>query len=377
MSRRQFTLPILALALAASSLGGCDMLGGGPETDYRIALAENRWGDAATALAAAVRKDPGNVELARSQVTTLLLLGDGEGAAAAVDRMLEVQPGLSRSPEWIVFAAEADILREQERAALASLEGLAGADAARLRALALAQLGRQEEADAELDAALVRFPGDVRLNADKALRLTADGNFAAATDRVERTLETDPTSLDAGLAKARLDEAMGNLAAAQGRLENLRQTYPDSRTVTLALGRVLLATGKIDDATSIVKSLRGTGIDAPELTLLEAKVAARKGKWDEVRSVMQAREREMRDVPEAQLLYASALQELGLASMAEAILDRTVNRYPEYHAARAQLAEFLLESGRKEEARAVIAPLRELAELPPPARELIARVDAG
>lgn len=377
MSRRRFTLPIIALALAASSLGGCDMLGEGPETDYRAALAENRWGDAATALAAAVREDPGNADLARSQVTALLLLGDGEGAAAAVDRMLEVQPDLAGTPEWIAFAAEADILREQERAALASLEGLAGADAARLRALALAQMGRQEEADAELDAALAQFAGDVRLNADKALRLIADGNFATAGERIERALKGDPSSLDAGLAKARLDEATGNLGAAQGRLEKLGQTYPDSRTVTLALGRVLLATGKIDVAEGLVKSLRGSGIDTPELTLLEAKVAARKGKWDEVRSVMQAREREMRDVPEAQLLYAAALQELGLASMAEAILERVVSRYPEYHAARAQLAEFLLESGRKEEAQAVVAPLRELAELPPPARELIARVDAG
>ncbi|MCR2833916.1 tetratricopeptide repeat protein [Parerythrobacter lacustris] len=353
------------------------MLGQGPDTDYRAALAENRWHDGAAALAAAVREKPGDAGLARAYVRTLLLLGDGEGAAAAIDRMLEVQPDLSRSPEWIVFAAEADMLREQERAALASLEGIAGADAARVRALALAQLGRHDEADAELDAALEQFPADVRLNSDKALRLTADGNFAAAGALVDRALKSDASSLDAGLAKARLDEAMGNLGAAQGRLEKLGQTYPDSKTVTLARGRVLLAAGKIDDATSIVKSLREAGIDTPELTLLEAKVAARKGKWEDVRSVMQAREREMRDVPEAQLLYATALQELGLATMAEAILERVVDRYPEYHAARAQLAEFLLATGQKEKARSIIAPLRELAELPPPARELIVRVDAG
>lgn len=377
MRSRHTLVPVLAIALAAATLGGCDAFGGGEDRDYRTAMAENRWRDASDALAEVLRDDPGNVELARSQIAALLMLGDGEAASASISRLLDARPELASRPEWTILRAEADIWRGQTKAALASLESVAGADAARLRALALAQLGRQDEADAELDAALARFPGDVRLNADKALRLIAERDFAAAEVLVDRALKGDPMSLDAGLAKAALDEGTGKLTASQQLLEKLAEVYPDSRTVTLALGRVLFAAGETDEAMRLVKALQGSGIDIPELALLEARIAATQGRWQDVRSVLQAREREMRDNPEAQLLYATALKELGLDTLAQAILERVVNRYPEYHSARAQLAEFLLASGQKEKARSIIAPLRELAELPPPARELIARVDAG
>lgn len=377
MNARTTPAHALAAALLALSVGGCDGLGQEQPADAASALAQNRWHDAARALAAELDRDPGNAELARQRVDALLALGDGEGAAAAIRRLGEVKPEVLRDPQWQWRAAEADIWRGQARQALDDLSGASGPDAARLRALALSTLDRYDEAREELIAALAHYPADARLNADMATRLIADGNLPAAREHVDAALRADPKSMDARFAGALLAEAASDLASARKQLDAIAADFPDNRTARLAQARVLLAMRKPEDAARITAALRESGLGVPALAVLEARIAAHQGRWDDVRSTMQASERELRNDPDAQVLYAAALIKLGQHATAQAILDRTVARDPDYIPARAQLVELLLQMGQPERARDAAAPLRALEPPPAPVRELLARVDAA
>lgn len=377
MNVRMTPAHAFAAALLALSAGGCDGFGQEQPVDAERALAQNRWHDAARALAADLDRNPGNAELTRQRVDVLLALGDGEGAAAAIRRLSEAKPELLRDPQWQWRAAEADIWRGQAKQALEDLAGKSGPDAARLRALALGALDRYDEAREELIAALAKYPADVRLNADMATRLIADGNLPAAREHVDRALGADPKSMDARFASALLAEAAPDLASAGKQLESLGADYPDNRTVKLAQARVLLAMRKPDEAARITTALRESGLGVPALAVLEARIAAYQGRWDDVRSIMQASERELRNDPDAQVLYAAALIKLGQNATAQAILDRTLGRDPDYIPARAQLVDFYLQTRQPERAREAAAPLRAIEQPAGPIRDLLARVDAA
>lgn len=369
--------PVIAAALLASLAGGCDRLQAPEPVNAEQALAQNRWGDAARALAPQTEADPANADLARKRVDVLLLLGDGEAAAAAIERLAQANPQAAQGAEWQLRAAEADIWRGQTRAALRRLAGASGPDAARLRALALGINGNYDEAEAELVAALEQTPGHARLNADLAWRKIADQDLEAAQARVARALESAPQSLDARFAQASLIEARGDTAGAAKRLRALAADYPDSHPVKLALARVAVASGQMKEAAQIAATLREAGYGVPALTVIEARIAAHDGRWKDVRAAMQASERELRNVPEAQVLYAVALQKLDQTATAQVILERMVARYPDYIPARAQLIELLLEQGQDDQARTVAEPLRELDSPAGPVKALLARVDAA
>ena len=77
------------------------------------------------------------------------------------------------------------------------------------------------------------------------------------------------------------------------------------------------------------------------------------------------------------MLYAAALIKLGQNATAQAILDRTLARNPDYIPARAQLVDFYLQTKRPERAREVADPLRAIEQPAAPVRDLLARVDAA
>lgn len=365
----------LAASFAALLLAGCDSWNADAPVDADTALAANQWHAAARALSARLDEDPGNAELAGKRVRALLALGDGEGATAAIRRLAEANPQAAATDEWQLMRAEADIWRGQPRMALAVLDRLTGSEQARLASLAHSHLGNHEVAQAALVSALARYPEEPRLNADMALRLMADGNLDGAAVHVSRALRAAPRSLDARVAEARLLELQGDLDTAQARLESLAGDFPDSRTPRLALGRVLLARGRSDDAGRVVAGLWASGLGSFELVLLDARIAASANRWSDVRNLLQAHEGELRDDPEAQLLYAIAFGKLGQANSAQAVLERLVSRYPQFHAARAQLAEQMLDTGQIDQAARIAKPLRALPDLPPEGEALIARID--
>ena len=367
----------LAASLAALLLAGCDGWIGEPLVDADTALAANQWHAAARALAVQLDEEPGNADLASKRVRALLSLGDGEGAMAVIKRLAEANPQSVATDEWRLMRAEADIWRGQAKQALADLTDATGPDAARLRAVALSTLERYDEAQAELVAALVRYPDDVRLNADMALRLIEDGNLPAAREHIARAERTDPRSMDVRFARALLAEAQDDLAGARKQLAALVADYPDNRTAKLALAGVLLGQRELDEAARMTAELRDSGLGVPALTMLEARIAAYRGQWDVVRGIMQESERELRNDPDAQVLYAAALIELDQAATAQVILERMVGRDPDHIAARAQLVDLLLETGQASRARDMAAPLRSLAEPPAPVLDLLARVDAA
>ncbi len=301
---------------------------GQAEGNLRRYLARNRSSETAAKILAAVLRQQGDLEEVVTVLiphregtvdpqilamlgTALMLLGDIQQAVATLEQAVWLAPdsatfrnqltlGLlsavddSQAPVVLASALAVDTEQYQSDylAALLSLKDgdpVAAIDAANIMALedesnpvgsflkGVAYLAQEQEAPAAeafetaLEVAPDFFPAVTHL----ARMAERRGDLQKAISLYEGYLRTQPTHVEARLAKAAMLLRLGELADARRELETLISQKPDLLRPRVELGRLYLRENRLDEAAGQLDAALRINPDAAQALLLSTEVALR------------------------------------------------------------------------------------------------------
>lgn len=318
------------------------------EHDYAAAKIE---------LAAVLKAEPANRTALLLQARTLLALGDGDGAATALNQLSGA--GAPRG-ELAELAAEAALLRRAPDVTMRLLGTAKSPEAERLRALALIQqadfAGAQQRFEAGLTAG-----GNARLFADYARFRLISGDIAGADELGARAAKADANGIDTLLINALLALRHGDLNRALAGYTRAASLYPASVAALLGRAGVLGDLGRADE---MQKTLVQAATAAPgnmAVAFLRAKAAQGRKDWAGVRAVVQPVESNLGKADPIRQLYGEALLQLGQPQLAIAQLQSLAAAAPASRELLKLLAQAQLAGG---DAPGAAKTLRPLADAP-------------
>ncbi len=349
--KKAILLPVL-LALAACSVS--------PEEAFAKAKQEFAAHDYVAArvhLAAYLSANPADRDAQLLQVRTLLALGDGDGAQAALARLTG---GKAPSGELAELSAEAALLRGVPDAALEMLAQSSGPEAERLRALAALQKNDPQTAQTHFEAA-VAAGGNARVFADYARFHLMGGDVAEAEAMAARAAKADPDGIDTLLVQGQLAMRHGDLNRALQIYARAGRLYPASLAALTGQAAVLGDLGRHDEMQAVIDRAGMLAPKNPDVVFLKARAAAGRKDWAGVRATVQPVEATLGAVDPLRVIYGEALLRLGQGEQAIAQLQPVVRAMPGNRDAVLLLGEALLARG---DARGALAALRPLADSP-------------
>lgn len=328
-----------------------------PEDSFAKAKSEfaaHDYGAARIHIAAALRAQPDNREMLLLQARTLIAMGDGDGAGAAIEKLSQGQKPGSGLAE---LGAEAALLRKAPDAALDLLGTLGTAEAERLRALVALQKNDLPAAQAYFEKAI----GDgrnARAFADYARYRLIAGDVAGASELAATASKLAPDAIDSLLINGTLLVRRGDLAKAEQAYARAAKLYPASLAALVGQAAVLGDLNRAKDMDAILEKALALAPHDPALVFLKAKSAAVRKDWAGVRTAVQPVEAGLGPLDPLRQLYAEALLRLNQSELAVAQLQPIVRAMPGNREATRLLGEAQLASG---DARGALATLRPLA----------------
>jgi predicted Zn-dependent protease len=348
--------PFVRIALPFLALGALASCGDGPDALFQRAKQEfavENYRQARVDLSAALRKRPEDRAMLELLVETQLRLGDPDGADSAMAR-LERVGGKGAVPARM--RAEAALLHQDPKQALALLGNDASPQGWQVRAEALLALGQEGAARAAYDKGLAAG-GDVRLGASYARYLLLDGDLYQAAKVVQRMQAIAPGAYETLVAAGDLASAQGRDDAAGAAYRKVVEAYPDRIAPMLALADHYDEMGNLDEATKLVEQAGKVAPDAPEVEEMRIQLLSEKGDWEAIRSALQSRESDLAAGSTLSMSYGEALLRLGHPEQARAIFRRAVLVLPGNPYSRMMLGEAQLATGDATGAWATLAPL--------------------
>ncbi|MDE1466680.1 tetratricopeptide repeat protein [Aurantiacibacter sp. D1-12] len=345
---------LLPLALMAGLLGGCSVFGSDPMEEAREALAEQDYFAARDHALAALQDEAGNIDALSLLAQIQLTMGQGGEALLTLDRLDEA--GAS-SDEITRIRAEALLQTGDFARAFSILGNDLSAEAWRLRALAAAMAGNDEEA-------AQHFLAGREAEGDKRKLFTAAASFHLARDdadaaryAVGQAQQLAPDTVETYFVSARLAELDGRPDLASRAYLAILERTPNDRPALLGAIRELDKLGRIDVFAPLIARGREAYPTDLEFIYLDASLMAYEGNWAGARDLLQQRESDIADYDDARGLYGQALLELGQFEQARAQIA-PLNRGDPNNAAYARVfTRILLELGEFAQARRVIAPI--------------------
>lgn len=237
------------------------------------------------------------------------------------------------------------------------------------RALDYAVTGRLDEGIAEMKRQIARFPR----HADGYFRLaliTEQRDAAAAVTLLNRALALEPGLVSARNERGMLLHKLSRSVEAAKDLELAQAAEPDNPGILSGLGMVYLALGRPKDAEPVLRRAAQLAPEDRGVLMHLGRALSELGKDEESRAVL-ARLESLGPEEKAPDRQVSVLGMLGLPPAQRlarfiAALERGVRRKPGDASLRLQLANALLEAGRREDAAAAV----EAVENPDPATRL-------
>lgn len=356
---------LLPLALF---LGACGMSAEDKFDQAQAAYAEHQYRLAKLNLADALADRPNDPQLLVLQARTLVALGDGVGAGAALDRLPAER---ASSAELRELAAEAAILRNAPQLALDKLGDLGSAGAHRLRALAAIQTGDIAGAEGHF-AKAVQAGGDVRAFTDFARYKLMSGDAAGALAMAAKAKQLDPAALDTLLVTGQLAARQGDLKAALETYDRAARLYPHSLAALIGKAAVLGDLGRLEEMKPLVRELAARAPNDRSVLYLRSREATARKDWAAVRTAVDG----YRGPPLAQrdpirLLHGEALSQLGQHEQAIAQIGPIARSETAGWSARTLLARAQLGAGDAAAAVATMRPVVDFTAASPEALALL------
>ncbi|HVE12053.1 MAG TPA: tetratricopeptide repeat protein [Elusimicrobiota bacterium] len=351
---RKSLLSAALLALAAAPLPVFGAGDGAPKTGGGVAarlMAAQRYSEAIPVLEREAQANPGSSDV-------LLNLGWAYWHAKRLDRALQVGNTLLQldpgNPRFIVFLANTNV--ESGRYA----QGLALAqralrlapedrDAAMVRVRALFRLKRVPEAMSAIDAIIRRFPDYAEAAHRKAELLTELGRNREALATYEQLVRQEPNNPAYRRGRAKLLSLMGKPGEAETEWRKLSREEPDGESL-LNLGWSYWADRDLDNAWRIGQVLLKLDGESPAFLRFVANLEVERMDYVEALALAQKAARLAPGDRDVGLTLSKALFRAQREKEAMAVLAELLGRLPDDFLVRSYWAEFLVRTGRPEEA---------------------------
>ena len=270
-----------------------------------------------------LEREPDNADALRLAALADIQLGDSDGAAGFIDRLLAGHG----SDALLPLVAEASSLSDNDNQQMLK---------------ALSQLAE-------------RYPEQAPLWYARALDLRQQGDLPGAMKAVEHALDQDPDHMEAALLEARLLFESGEHEKALRHARAQVRAHPDNRRPRLAYVRLLLAAGHKDQAHEQLNILAEQNPDDLDLRYSLALIALEAGAGESARSLLQDLLRRGYRPNEMRLRLAQASEAAGDTD--QAIDDYLKVKGPDALEAQVQAARLLYASGRGDRGHALITSL--------------------
>jgi tetratricopeptide (TPR) repeat protein len=210
----------------------------------RMKLAGQDWKAAEEVLRRAVASAPESSDASLALGEMYLVTRQIALAEPRIRRAIELNPGNGQA--LMALAAIQTAAKNWDAAGqtYGRLSALGGRQYRSLHALFLWELGKKEQAIAELRELVRRDPADRMARTRLIAALLAAGNRPAAQKLVSDALSRNPKDTDALLERAGLELGRGNASGAQKDLAQVLQYHPDSAEAHAAMASVDRALGQ-------------------------------------------------------------------------------------------------------------------------------------
>ena len=359
-------LLILPILLALSACGDS------PAESFakaQTAFARHDYPVARITIASALAKQPGDRAMLLLQARTLIALGDGEGAGAALEKLVRAGPAQGDLAE---LSAEAALLRQAPDIALALLGDVSSVEAERLRALVAIQK-RDLAGAGDHFAKAMAAGGNARTFADYCRFRLMAGDVAGAKELAGRAAKAAPDGLDTLLVGGQLALRQGDLKLSLEQFTQAAKLYPSSLAALTGQAAVLGDLGRFDQMQAAVTRASTFAPKDQTVVYLSARAAAARKDWAAVRAAVQSIEAGLPRQDPIRLLYGEALLRLGQSELAMAQFTPMTRSGPGARLAVRLLGEAQLASGDAQTALATLRPLAMLADVRPEELSLIAK----
>ncbi|AQR75177.1 tetratricopeptide repeat protein [Sphingomonas sp. LM7] len=255
---------------------------------------------------AAVRADPGNAQAHLTLSRAMLALDDGVGAEAELKRAVDAG---YKTKQVAHLRAHALLLQGQEEKAIAEAgkaDPQSRVYASRVRARALAALGKLPDAFAAIDQAVRAAPRDAAAWTDLArLKLTA-GDVRGAIQASEQAVKLDAGNTDALVLRGEMVRSQFGLIAALPWFEAALKRDPNDHEALIEYAATLGDAGRTRDSLAATRRALAARPGSAQALYLQAVIAARAGNGDLARGLIERAGGGIRSVP-AGLLLGGAL----------------------------------------------------------------------
>lgn len=232
-----------ALAAALLAISACSSVSGDPAKDAQAALAAHDYEAAKIHLANARDANPGDAAITFLSGKIALQMGNVDLAQTELAALLD-HPQHGKDARALL--AKAKILAGNPQEALTLLAEGGGADSALAMAsevLAMLALGKSDEADTRLAAALARFPESPDLGVIAGANEIGAGDLDAAHARAQAMIAAHPDSPDVLLFAGRAALALRKLDVAKTHLDKLLKMLPNHQAGLLAMASIARDSG--------------------------------------------------------------------------------------------------------------------------------------
>ena len=360
MKNRALTLSFrqtLLLGFGIAALAACSSGSEHPVEDASVAMANQDYSSARIHLMTALKENSKDPEANYLFAKTLIELGDGEGAEAALRKLdgLEAYQE-KRAP----LLGKAFLLKGQNDKALELAMAPSDEYAAELfaiKAMAHFALGQTEEAEASLANGLTKAPENAELLWIAGNRNLDVGDLDAATRNVDAALKHRPKSMEALLLAGRISLAKADGETALSYFSKVRKLRPDNIIAEYMRGMVLKDFGQREEARHCFETVVSNSPMHPWATYFLALMDYEDGNTHGAYNRIQNTKADLSEVPG--ILRLSGFLELQRGNNEQAI--EKLNRYLAAHPIDSETASALSRAyagaGNYAQAYRVIAPL--------------------
>lgn len=299
LAKKRIAQSRIFVLIASGALVACSSGSDNPIQDAVAAIEQQDYRSARIHLMTALRENSSDPQANYLYAKTLIELGDGVTAQAALRKL----DGNAEYAERILpLKARAYLFLGEAEKALelaVSPSGEFASDLYAVKTLALIGLDRKVEANEALAQGLATVPQSAELNWIKGNRDLEIGNIDAALQSAKTALTIDSDSAEALLLSGRIFLAKSKGSEALSYFTKARQNRPDLPTAEFLRGAVLKDLGKREEARHCFKTVLSESPNHPWATYFMVEMDYEDGKSADAFERLQASKANLDVVPPA------------------------------------------------------------------------------